>query len=348
MPKLLLFILLLLIAYQPIFAQQHDTATIKEVNPPFMGFYTKYLDADGIPIRSGSVVDDKALYIARDKINMMLKHMENARKNLLKNGAEFHIIGRDQQTSDLPENTSQKSVKYMDHGVLTDIDARTRGTGGLYASCGEENLLGLPNDRYAGGSDICVHEFAHDIMDYGLDSVLNAKIKAQWQRTVALGYWKGAYAASNEQEYWAELSMWYFGKHGEFLRYTQKPAPGAEGLRSYDTAGYKLLDSIYSGILQPKVETIRMSVAAQKGDVSYKSAKKSEITITNSRSAEIKVYWIDYNGNAKLYAIMQPKQRVIEPTYYGHVWMVSDNKDQILVYIRVYDPPCAVELKDPQ
>jgi len=331
----------------PAAAQTVDTL-VKQSNPPFMGFYTKYVDADGILVRSGSVVDDKALFIARYKILMMLKHMPNAFKNLVKNGAELHIIGKDQQTSDLPENASQKGVKYMDHGVLTDIDARTRGTGGLYASCGEENLLGLLNDRYAGGSDICVHEFAHDIMDNGLDSVLRAKIKAQWQRTVALGYWKDAYAASNEQEYWAELSMWYFGKHGEFLRYTKKPVPGAEGLKKYDTAGYKLLDSIYSGKLQPKVETIRPSVGAQKGDVSFKSIKKSEMVITNSRSTEIRVYWIDYNGNAKLYEVMQPKQRITQPTYYGHVWMVADNKDQPLGYIRVYDPPCGVELKDSQ
>jgi len=48
-------------------------------------------------------------------------------------------------------------------------DPRTRGLGGLLTSCGEENLLGLEKDRYR-GRDICVHEFAHNILGYGVPS----------------------------------------------------------------------------------------------------------------------------------------------------------------------------------
>ena len=103
---------------------------VREMNPPFLGFYTKYLDCDNIIIRSASVVDDKAFYIASAKIKMMLEHMPMAHKNLVKNGAELHIIGKDQVTSDLPELADQKGVSYVDNGVLTDIDRRTRGVGG--------------------------------------------------------------------------------------------------------------------------------------------------------------------------------------------------------------------------
>jgi alpha-glucosidase len=133
------------------------------------------------------VVDNRALYIAAAKVNMMLAHMDIARKNLAKSGAELHIIGKDQQTSDLPEHAAEKGVKYVDHGVLTDIDERTRGVGGIYASCGEENLLGLPTDRYFGGSDIYVHEFAHTIMSYGFDASIEEKIKQQYKRSIAMG-----------------------------------------------------------------------------------------------------------------------------------------------------------------
>jgi hypothetical protein len=41
--------------------------------------------------------------------------------------------------------------------------------GGLLTSCGEENLLGLEKDRYR-GRDICVQEFAHNILGYGVPS----------------------------------------------------------------------------------------------------------------------------------------------------------------------------------
>src|ERR1700761_5057356 len=143
--------------------------SVQQINPPLYGFYSKYLNCDGIAIRSAQAVDDMALYIASAKIKMMLKHMDAARQNLIKNGAELHIIGKDQQTSDLPELADQKNVNYVDKGKVTDIDKRTRGVGGIYASCGEENLLQLTADRYAGGYDICVHEFAHTLMTYGLD-----------------------------------------------------------------------------------------------------------------------------------------------------------------------------------
>ena len=93
----------------------------------------------------------------------------------------------------------------MDNGVLTDIDKRTRGMGGVYASCGEENLLRLPTDRYSGGSDICIHEFAHTIMDYGFDAAIRKKIDAEYHSALSKGLWKDAYASTNPQEYWAEI-----------------------------------------------------------------------------------------------------------------------------------------------
>jgi len=319
--------------------------TVREMNPPFLGFYTKYLDCDNIIIRSASVVDDKAFYIASAKIKMMLEHMPMAHKNLVKNGAELHIIGKDQVTSDLPELADQKGVSYVDNGVLTDIDRRTRGVGGLCASCGEENLLQLPNDRYFGGSDICVHEFAHTIMNYGFDVALRQKIQNQYERSIASGLWKGAYSATDDGEYWAELSMWYFGKHGEFLHGTRIPEPGADGLKNYDIGGYKLLDSIYSGLLQPTL-TGRATVAVQKGAVSGASLEKTEFAFTNERSTAVKVYWIDWSGNAKLYATVPPKGHIVQPTFVSHVWMFENDKGEAIVYLRVNDPPCNIELKD--
>ena len=324
---------------------QSSQDTIVNINPPLLGFYSKYLNCDGIPIRAANVVDDKAMYIASNKIRLMLKQMNVARKNLIKAGAELHVIGKDQQTSDLPEFADQKGVSYIDQGVVTDIDKRTRGMGGLYASCGEENLLQLSSDRYYGGSDICIHEFAHTIMNYGLDDAVRLKIQSRYNNALAKGLWKNAYAASNPQEYWAELSMWYFGAHGEFLQGTRLPDPGSEGLSKYDNAGYKLLDSIYSGLIQPGIQG-KASVAIMKGAVSGVSAEKSEFTFINNKSSLVRLYWIDWNGNAKLYATVPSKGHVVQPTFVSHVWMFEDETGKSLFYIRVNDPPCEIKLND--
>jgi hypothetical protein len=234
-----------------------DATTVQKVNPPLFGFYSKSLDCGGIMIRSSTEVDDKALQVAAQKINLMLANIPDARHNLAQWGAEIHIISKNQQTSDLPEFRDQKGVKYVDNtGITTDIDARTRGLGGIYTSCGEENLLNLPGDRYAGGSDICMHEFAHNIMVYGLDDSLAKKIDLQYKSAMKKGLWPGAYASVNAGEYWAELSMWYFGAHGEFLKGSQLPAVGPNGLKAYDPEAYALLASIYSGKLKKNIKKV--------------------------------------------------------------------------------------------
>jgi hypothetical protein len=50
-------------------------------------------------------------------------------------------------------------------------------------------------------------------MDYGLDAEQRMEIKEQYARSLSAGLWQNAYAAVNAKEYWAELSMWYFGSH---------------------------------------------------------------------------------------------------------------------------------------
>jgi hypothetical protein len=126
------------------------------------------------------------------------------------------------------------------------VDERTRGLGGLLTSCGEENLLHLPEDRYK-GRDICLHEFAHNVLDNGVSKDVYDNVREKYLRAMDKGLWKGAYAATNEHEYFAELTMWYFGTHGDLGMSGDKPADGPDGLRAYDPEGYQLLDNFYSG-----------------------------------------------------------------------------------------------------
>ncbi|MDB5112427.1 MAG: hypothetical protein JWR67_3541 [Mucilaginibacter sp.] len=324
-------------------SQKKSSDAIVLLDPPLLGFYAKYLNCDGIPIRSANVVDNKALLIASSKIKLMLNNMINVRKNLIKNGAELHIIGKDQQTSDLPEFIDKKGVNYMDNGVLTDIDKRTRGMGGIYASCGEENLLRLPTDRYRGGADICIHEFAHTIMNYGFDRAIQKKIESQYHQSLNNGLWKDAYASTNPQEYWAELSMWYFGFHGEFLKGTNLPVPGTRSLYDYDIDGYKLLDSLYTGKIQPPIEDQKESIIVLKGAKSGISTEKAELSVINNTSGKLKLFWIDWDGNLKLYTTIVANSNIIQPTYISHVWMIEKESGESF-YIRVNNSPCEIKL----
>ena len=91
-------------------------------------------------------------------------------------------------------------------------------------------------------------------MDFGLPRALREEIRATHKRvTETTRRWRRddgelAYAGSNASEYWAELSMWYFGSHGEYVdRQARVPPPGCHALAEYDPDGFRLLGLIYGG-----------------------------------------------------------------------------------------------------
>lgn len=221
---------------------------IQIINPPEDGFFSKVLSFHGVLIKAPSVVVDEALYITYDRMAIETAHLPMVVTNLAAAGAELHIIGRDQVTTDLPEWRQDKHVPLDEYNGLTR-DQRTRGMGGLITSCGEENLLKLPSDRYR-GRDICMHEFAHNIEGAGIPRTLRATFDAQYQISKSKGLWLNSYAGSNPAEYFAELTMWYFGTHGDLNMTGPKPEDGPEGLKKYDPDAYKLLDDFYTGKIE--------------------------------------------------------------------------------------------------
>src|SRR6266516_1480871 len=222
------------------------------VDPPGQGFFSKTLDFHGIPIKAHKVVVNEALYAAYDRLSVLfaglLVKQPMAISNLVAAGAELHIIGRDQVTTDLPEWRHDKGVPRTEYKGLTR-DQRTRGMGGLLTSCGEENLLGLEQDRYP-GRDICLHEFSHNLRSHGIPRELRARFDEQYRRSLDKGLWQKSYAGSNADEFFAELTMWYYGTHGDLHMTGPKPENGRDGLKKYDPDAYALLDDFYSGRIE--------------------------------------------------------------------------------------------------
>ena len=216
---------------------------IVRIEPPEREFFSKRLDYDGIPIKAHVVVSDAALYAARDRLEALLKHLPRIRARLVAAGVELHIIGQDQVTTDLPEWRHDKGKPLAEYQGLTR-DERTRGMGGREVSCGEENLLRLEKDRYR-GRDICVHEFAHAIQGYGMSRAERESFRRQYRRSLEKGRWVKSYAGSNADEFFAELSMWYFGTRGDLAMTGPKPADGPEGLKAYDPEAFALFDAFY-------------------------------------------------------------------------------------------------------
>ena len=223
--------------------------TITFIDPPEKDFFSKQLDFHGIPIKAHKVVVNKALYAAYDRLELLFTNLLTKQpmviSNLVARGAALHIIGRDQVTTDLPEWRHDKGKPIAEYNGRTR-DQRTRGMGGLLTSCGEENLLKLEKDRYR-GRDICLHEFSHSVLNNGCPREIKARFAAQRTNSLALGRWQRSYAGSNVDEYFAELTMWYFGTRGDLSMTGPKPENGREGLRKYDPEAFALMDDFYSG-----------------------------------------------------------------------------------------------------
>jgi alpha-glucosidase len=226
---------------------------IQIIEPLEKDFFAKCLSYHGIEIKAPKDVVDGALFAAYERLDMLLNNQPTVISNLVSAGAELHIIGREQVTSDLPEHQHLKGKKLQEYHGLT-VDERTRGLGGLLTSCGEENLLKLEKDRYK-GRDICVHEFAHNIRQHGVPRDIRMRFDEQYRKSLDKGLWEKSYAGSNPDEFFAELTMWYFGTHGDLHMTGAKPENGRDGLKKYDPEAFELLDELYSGRMQiPRIE----------------------------------------------------------------------------------------------
>jgi hypothetical protein len=194
----LLAIGLALVLASPASLSAQDPVGVVPISPPEQGFFSKETVYQGIPIKAHKDVDDRALLEARRRLAEMLGSTPEIVHNLVEVGAELHIIGKDQNTSDLPSERHWKGKPFEKQGNRSlTIDERTRGVGGLPASCGEENLLKLPSDGYRDHRDICRHEFAHTVFDYGLSPDVRAMVEKQYAASIKKGLWKTAYASTN-------------------------------------------------------------------------------------------------------------------------------------------------------
>jgi hypothetical protein len=301
---------------------------ITRLDPPDRGFFSKQIVCKGIPIKAHRDVADAALREASRRIGRMLEHVPVVADNLVDVGAELHIIGKNQATSDLPYLRHYKGKAYESYGkTFESIDARTRGIGGLLASCGEENLLKLPSDRYRDHRDICTHEFAHTVLGYALSPDMREIVRKQFQKSTDAGLWKTAYASTNDDEFFAELSMWYFGSRGDYGKLSPKPKVGRAWFRQYDLGAFAVLDGIYSG--RTKVARIvweKLVARSPDEERKLKSLSSGEPTVVafdNRTSSDLSVFWLDFQGKRTPYGQIPAGDRMSQKTFATHPWLLA-------------------------
>ncbi len=305
-----------------------DESRITILDPPDRGFFSKQLVCHGIPIKSHRDVSDAALREAERRLGRMLEHTPVIRDNLVDIGAELHLIGKNQQTSDLPYLRHYKGKAYESYGkTFESIDTRTRGIGGVMASCGEENLLKLASDRYHDHRDICTHEFAHTLLGYGVSADVREAVHKQFEKSTAAGLWKTAYASTNDDEFFAELSMWYFGSRGDYGKLKPQPKVGRPWLRQYDPGAFAVLDGIYSGRTNvARIIWEKLAARSPEEEPQLKARSSTQPTVVvfdNRTSDDLSLFWLDFQGKRKAYGQVRAGDRSSQNTFATHPWLLT-------------------------
>jgi hypothetical protein len=248
----------------------YESFTVGPV-PPELGydadFYKKYVDALGIPVISSAKVPDRALLMARDIVVYMLANRPDIRREMVARKFRVGIMAQTEMTTDIPEQRDRKKPTRDDArltrserenydkpggiGSQTDKeywDRRARGLGGVYTTGAEENVLGYPGTRYY-GEHILVHEWSHGIMSAirTADPALYAAIQAAYKDAMAKGLYKGHYAETTANEYWAEGTQWWFWSNYEWTDANGTRLQTPDDLKAYDPKLFELLGQVYLG-----------------------------------------------------------------------------------------------------
>lgn len=235
-------------------------ATPTSSNPA--SFYTQRLDAVGLPIIASARAPDAALAAARDIVTDMLAHRPDLAKWLRASGYRVAVMAPDETTTDLPEQRHWAKPRPDDPrltrcerkhyatriGAMSDREywnARARGMSGPLTSAGAENLLALPGDRYR-GENILVHEFAHDVLHAirAVDPALYARIARAYADALSREKWKGEYASTTIDEYWAVGTQFHFNS-GRLVKFGDVQILSDRDLARYDAALAKALRAAY-------------------------------------------------------------------------------------------------------
>jgi hypothetical protein len=188
-------------------------------------FYAKYLDGFGTPVVSSAAVGDQALAAACRITGEVVALRADVRAALAANRLHVAVLAAGERTTDIPEHADLYSAfPDTDWNTLRSIGAtRARPV----ASTGEENLLCLPGDPYAGETTL-VWVLALGLGDLGIvevDAQFGTRVQSAYDAAMAGGLWAGTKDADH---YWATGGQAWFGANSRL------PATTREALADYD------------------------------------------------------------------------------------------------------------------
>ncbi|MDC0038450.1 hypothetical protein OAJ78_02205 [Gammaproteobacteria bacterium] len=217
-------------------------------------FYKKYVSVKGIPIIAPRTVNKRALLKTGYLIQRMLAPKKLGKKlagYVTKYRNRMAIVPHRKNFSFMPERKgvrrgdSAAGLRCCEKWVFNKTKWRWEAFYGT-AFTRESNALELSTGSDVGNST-AVHEFAH-ILDRAVFSqempAVQRDIKRAYTKAIKAGKYKGTYAATKVQEYWAEgTEAWFATKFSDVNGKTY--IKNRKELKKYDPDLAKVLKKIY-------------------------------------------------------------------------------------------------------
>jgi hypothetical protein len=114
------------------------------------------------------------------------------------------------------------------------------------------------------------------------------------------------------------------------------PAPAQDSPNLRDgTTGYTMACAIGTAVGTPAVHHCAELGAAQRCEheadlASHPSQEAAGLTIVNRSDEPIKLYWLTFSGRRRLYHSLAPGERVVQQTFIGHNWMITNNRGECI------------------
>jgi len=330
-------------------------------------FYTRYLNAGGIPVLSSQNTSPYALAEVRWIMGRMLEQREDIATSISRQSGRVAIMAVDEYVTDIPEHSV---------GLLPRIwwNSRSRGLGAVpqrpVLVVSSEDVLSLDGDHSVGES-ILVHEIAHMMHLIGLNSLepgFDGRLKEIFAQARAEGLWEGTYAAVNSREYFAEgVQSWFDTNRDD--NSLHGPIDTRDELVSYDPRLAALLTDVFgdnswryvppqergtgvgplAGFDRAAEPTFVWPAHLQGIDISRRpefnrldedwsnvgsprgSTRLVKLFIDNRRSTAVTFHWVDFDGRRLPFATV-PAGKKWDPisTFIGHRLEVTDDKGVVI------------------
>jgi len=192
-------------------------ARLKKLDP----FFKQHVVVGGTMVLGSEKVSRRAL----EEVAYLARKMLANRPDVLNNYTRYLAV---------MAYTEMQSALPACRGMSPWWDYRARGLAGSTISCGEENVLCLKGDPWA-GENIFIHEFAHGLHGAfkGINKEFQTRLDALHGKAKKSGLFRGYGIEGGSSEFWAEGVQAWFNCNG-----TIRPASGG-GQSSLEMLGPK-------------------------------------------------------------------------------------------------------------